>query len=273
MSELDGDLRVVFRGERMLALEKPPGLLSVPGKGAGKEDCAVARARAWCAREGVAASGPMVVHRLDMDTSGVMVLALDADAQRDLSGQFERREVEKRYIALVEGVVARDEGEIDAALRLEPEARPFQVFDLERGQPAQTRWRVMAREVDRTRVEFTPRTGRTHQLRVHAALRAPIGLGHAIVGDVLYGAEGLEQFRRLTGREWQPIGASGRAGEGREGGREERSGASSPHPALSHRPEGDGRGGKTRLMLHASWLRVREPGGGKWVEVESRAPF
>ncbi len=259
MQPSDGEIRVVFRGARMVVIDKPTGLLSVPGKGPGKEDCAAARVRAWCAAEGMAFGGPLVVHRLDMDTSGLMVFGLDPDAQRELSRQFEAREVEKRYIALVEGIVERDAGMIDAPIRLEPAARPFRVVDEARGQPATTRWRVLAREIDRTRVEFEPLTGRTHQLRVHSALPAPRGLGHAIVGDVLYGEEGQRVFAALMGTERFTAEARRRGEEG-EGG--------------SGMAVVDARGADApRLMLHASWLRVCDPGSGSWMEVASGAPF
>lgn len=258
MQPSDGEIRVVFRGARMVVIDKPAGLLSVPGKGPGKEDCAAARVRAWCVAEGVSCAGPLVVHRLDMDTSGLMVFGLDGDAQRELSRQFEAREVEKRYVALVEGIVERDSGVIDAPIRLEPAARPFRVVDEALGQPAETRWRVIAREIDRTRVEFEPLTGRTHQLRVHSALPSPRGLGHAIVGDVLYGDEGRRVFAALMKGEFTT--ETRRHREDGERGSGVRAGGA----------RGDG---VPRLMLHASWLRVRDPGSGSWVEVASAAPF
>jgi tRNA pseudouridine32 synthase/23S rRNA pseudouridine746 synthase len=129
------------------------------------------------------ASNHLIVHRLDMDTSGLMVVALDADAQRELSQQFHDRIPEKSYVALVDGIVEADEGFIDLPMRLDVENRPYQIVDHVQGRPAQTHFRVLAREIDRTRMEFRPVTGRTHQLRVHAAY----GLNHPILGDVLYG--------------------------------------------------------------------------------------
>lgn len=185
----DGELRVVEASNQWVVVDKPAGLLSVPGIGEEKKDCVVARVRAMFP----AATGPMMVHRLDMDTSGLMVVALTPGAQRALSGQFERRETHKRYVALLDGIVAHaDEGEVDAPLRLDVSRRPFQVYDWLHGREAVTRWRVLSFEVDRTRVALWPLTGRTHQLRVHAALLPPIGIGRAIVGDPLYG-------RRLSG--------------------------------------------------------------------------
>ena len=225
---------------RIAAIDKPSGMLSVPGRGPEKADCAAARVRARFPE----ATGPLVVHRLDMDTSGVMVFALDAPTQRALSMQFERRETEKRYVALVEGIVERDEGVIEAPLRLDVDRRPFRVVDYEQGQPARTRWRVLARETDRTRVEFEPLTGRTHQLRVHAAAARPAGLGHPIVGDVLYGAVG-ERVRTALER-----------------------GEAPPHGEALQAMTG-----AARLMLHASRLRLREPASGRWVEFGCGAGF
>lgn len=180
-------LVVVFAGPALAVIDKPAGLLSVPGKGPDKTDCAAARVRSRFP----GATGPLVVHRLDMDTSGLMVFALNPDSQRNLSRQFERRTVAKAYTALVDGLIDADSGEISAPLRLNVDRRPFRVFDPHLGQPALTRWTVLSRETDRTRVRFVPVTGRTHQLRVHAALARPHGLGHHILGDVLY-APGAE---------------------------------------------------------------------------------
>jgi tRNA pseudouridine32 synthase/23S rRNA pseudouridine746 synthase len=149
----------------------------------------------------------MIVHRLDMDTSGLMVVALTADAQRALSREFELRRVDKAYTALVEGADTPDHGLIDIPIRLDPANRPYQVIDWVDGRPAQTRYRVLSRETDRTRVRLEPITGRTHQLRVHAAAprtltrivgqRVPGGLGAPILGDVLYG-KGERTAPRLT---------------------------------------------------------------------------
>jgi tRNA pseudouridine32 synthase/23S rRNA pseudouridine746 synthase len=171
----------VHRGTRFVVVDKPAGLLSVPGKGAGKADCVPARVRAMFPD----ASGPLVVHRLDMETSGLMVLGLDADAQRTLSAQFESRDTEKAYVALVTGVINGEVGVIDLPMRPDLGNRPIQIVDRDRGRPAVTHWRVLAREIDRVRIEFRPVTGRTHQIRVHAAA----GLGARIVGDALYGGE------------------------------------------------------------------------------------
>jgi tRNA pseudouridine32 synthase/23S rRNA pseudouridine746 synthase len=180
------DLRVVEEGPAFVVIDKPPGMLSVPGKGPEKADCAAARVRAMFAT----ASGPLVVHRLDMETSGLMVFALTADAQRDLSMQFERRRTQKRYLALLEGQVRDDRGEVCLPLRADIDNRPYQIVDHVHGRGAVTRYRVLSREIDRTRVEFEPLTGRTHQLRVHAAA----GLSCPIIGDMLYGRGGGERL-------------------------------------------------------------------------------
>lgn len=172
---------------RFVVVDKPGGMLSVPGKGPERADCVASRVRE--AFRG--ASGPLVVHRLDMETSGLLVLGLDADAQRELSEQFERRTVEKAYVALLgEGPPMADEGEIDLPMCADIEHRPIQIVDHEQGRAALTRWRVLAHEIDRVRVRFEPLTGRTHQLRVHAAA----GLGRPIVGDGLYGGEPAQRL-------------------------------------------------------------------------------
>lgn len=188
----------MHEGERFVVVEKPTRMLSVPGIGPEKADCVILRVREMFPR----ARGPMMVHRLDYETSGLLVVALDEDAQRDLSRQFETRDVEKAYVALVEGDVARVEGEISLPMRLDVDRRPYQIVDFVHGKPAVTRFRVMTHETDRTRVWFEPLTGRTHQLRVHAATPVDAfgpgrgGLGCPIVGDALYGARG--DAERLT---------------------------------------------------------------------------
>ncbi|MBQ0071549.1 MAG: RluA family pseudouridine synthase, partial [Spirochaetales bacterium] len=127
------------------------------------------------------------VHRLDMDTSGLLVLAFHKEALKNLSLQFEKREVQKTYVALLEGVITETEGDIDLPMRLDTEHRPMQIVDMELGKPALTHWeRISVNTLEDgryTRVRFFPHTGRTHQLRVHAAS----GLHHPIKGDNLYG--------------------------------------------------------------------------------------
>jgi tRNA pseudouridine32 synthase/23S rRNA pseudouridine746 synthase len=171
------DLEVIYGDDRLLVLDKPAGLLSVPGIGPGNQDCLARRAAA-------AHPGARIVHRLDRETSGVIVLALDPDSHRDLSRQFERRRVAKRYVAVVAGAVEPDEGQIDLPLRKDldpPGGGPRHIVDRQRGRPAQTRFRVLARDAARSRLELAPATGRSHQLRVH--LQA---IGHPVLGDDLY---------------------------------------------------------------------------------------
>lgn len=182
-------IRVVEKGDDWVVIDKPAGLLSVPGKGfetdPEKADCASARVAAMFPF----ADGPLVVHRLDMDTSGLLVFGLTRRAQKELSMQFEARTVAKRYIALVRGGVTRESGVIDVPIRVDLDNRPVQIPDRARGKPSETRYRVIGREIDRTRLALTPVTGRSHQLRVHCALpTSEGGLGHAIVNDPLYPA-------------------------------------------------------------------------------------
>jgi len=165
---------------RWVVIDKPAGLLSVPGKGAEKQGCAAARVREAFPD----ARGPLVVHRLDMDTSGLLLFGLDDDAQRQLSREFELRRVSKAYTALVAGTPAAESGVIVAPMRADIDNRPYQVIDEANGREAATRWRVLALETDRTRMRLIPETGRTHQLRVHMA-----HVGYPILGDVLYGPQ------------------------------------------------------------------------------------
>ena len=171
-------LTIVRSTDRYVVIDKPAGLLSVPGKGEGNRDCAAARVR----EAFPGCSGPLVVHRLDMDTSGLLVFGLDAAAQRELSGQFEARTVDKKYVALVLGAPPAETGEIDVPIRADITNRPVQIVDYEQGRQSRTLWRVLSLEADRTRLELVPLTGRTHQLRVHLAQA-----GLPILGDVLYG--------------------------------------------------------------------------------------
>lgn len=168
------DIPILYRDERLIALDKPSRLLSVPGIGPDKQDCLAARIAAHLA-------GARIVHRLDRDTSGVIVMAFDAEAHRELSRQFHDREVEKRYIAVVDGQTASDEGEIDLPMRKDMENPPRHLIDHEQGRPALTRWRVIERMADHTRLELRPVTGRSHQLRLHL-----LSMGHPILGDDLY---------------------------------------------------------------------------------------
>ncbi len=174
-------IRFIHVDTSFVVVEKPGGLLSVPGRGPDKQDCVAGRVKALF-RDCIAQPA---VHRLDMQTSGLMVLALTSKAHRLLSRQFESRQVEKRYIALLEGVVEHQAGEIRLPFRLDPDNRPYQIHDPLHGKTAITLWKRLSVAEGKTRVVFTPLTGRTHQLRVHAA--HPLGLGCPIIGDRLYG--------------------------------------------------------------------------------------
>jgi tRNA pseudouridine32 synthase/23S rRNA pseudouridine746 synthase len=173
--------------DSLIVVDKPAGLLAVPGRGEAGRDCLSAR---------VAAAWPdaRVVHRLDMATSGLMLLARSAHAQRQLSDAFAKRRVIKRYVAVVHGLVVADMGEIDAPIAADWPNRPRQRVDAERGRPSLTRWRVLARDLAmrRSRLELEPVSGRAHQLRVHLC-----HFGHAIVGDALYGQDAPAEPRLL----------------------------------------------------------------------------
>jgi tRNA pseudouridine32 synthase/23S rRNA pseudouridine746 synthase len=172
------DPAVVFEDAWLVVVDKPCGLLSVPGRSGGLADSVVTRLR----QRYPAAT---VVHRLDLDTSGLLIAAKDAATHAALQRAFAHREIDKRYAAWLDGVVARDAGTCELALRVDLDDRPRQIYDPVHGKPAVTEWRVVDRTSERTRVALIPRTGRTHQLRVHAA--HPLGLGAPIVGDRLYG--------------------------------------------------------------------------------------
>ncbi len=167
-------LTVVHQDDDLLVLDKPSGLLSVPGKALEHGDCLERRAQG---------SYPQcrIVHRLDMDTSGILVLAMNAKAHRHLGLQFERRHVKKTYLARVWGVMEKDSGTVDLPLICDWPNRPRQMVDHQRGKPSQTDWQVLQQETNATCVELTPRTGRSHQLRVHL-----LSLGHPILGDNIY---------------------------------------------------------------------------------------
>jgi tRNA pseudouridine32 synthase/23S rRNA pseudouridine746 synthase len=169
-------LAVIYKDEHLLVIDKPAGLLSVPGIGPEKKDCVAARA----AREH---AGARIVHRLDRDTSGVLLLALNANVHRELSRQFHDREVNKTYIAVAAGQLVHDQGRIDLPMRkdMDPRNAPRQVIDHAEGRQAITDWWVMQRMEDRMRLRLAPLTGRSHQLRLHLK-----EIGHPILGDDLY---------------------------------------------------------------------------------------
>lgn len=172
-------LPIVYEDSEMWVVDKPSGMLSVPGKI--KRESAYNILKARCRED----EEPLVVHRLDMETSGLLIFAKDGDTQRWLQRLFEQRKVEKRYVALVEGTITSGSGIIDLPMRPNPLDRPRQVIDHEKGRKAVTRYEVMGIEDGITRLALYPVTGRTHQLRVHCAHAE--GLGSPIVGDRLYG--------------------------------------------------------------------------------------
>lgn len=188
---------VLHADEHLLVMNKPAGLLCVPGRGADKQDCLASRVQRMYPEA-------LVVHRLDMGTSGLCVMARGPVVQRDMSRAFASREVDKRYVAVVDGHPGTSEqGEwslIDLPIAADWPKRPLRVIDAAQGKPSQTRWRIVYSPHSdaqwgpgSTRLELEPLTGRTHQLRVH--LRA---IGHPILGDALYApAEVVERAPRL----------------------------------------------------------------------------
>lgn len=175
---------ILYQDDALLVFNKPSGLLSVPGRGPDKQDCLSARVQArW--------PDALIVHRLDYDTSGIILMARGIDAQRALNRAFETRQVHKRYVAVVDGVLeaaadAEDGwGLVDLPLCLDWENRPLHIVDHQAGKPSRTRWRPYPPGelggAPATRVDLEPITGRSHQLRVHMQ-----SLGHPIIGDTLY---------------------------------------------------------------------------------------
>jgi len=177
---------IVYQDDHVIVAVKPNGLLSVPGRAPEHKDCLISR---------IQQDRPeaLTVHRLDCETSGLVVLACNKESQRELSRQFHDRETQKRYIAIVDGLVSDDEGKIDVPLMKDWPNRPKQKIDYEQGKSAQTLYKVLSHTNSETRIELIPITGRTHQLRVHM-----LSLGHPILGDSLYGTEQcLEKSPRM----------------------------------------------------------------------------
>ncbi len=170
-------LDILHEDAQILVVNKPSGLLSVPGKGDHLADCLLSRVQ-------TAFPGALLVHRLDRDTSGVMVFAATPHAQRHLGLQFEKRMTRKTYVARVAGRLEPKTGTVDLPLTVDWPNRPRQMVCHDTGKPAQTDWRVLRYGTDESRVRLMPKTGRSHQLRVHM-----LALGHPILGDPLY-AEG-----------------------------------------------------------------------------------
>jgi len=174
-------LNIIYLDEYIIVLNKPPGLLSVPGRGEDKQDCLVSR---------VLMEYPMalIVHRLDMSTSGIIVLALNQKIQRLLNALFAARAIDKKYIAVVDGIIEMLNGEINKPLICDWPNRPKQIVDENHGKASLTHFNVIGlfKDSNISRVELMPTTGRTHQLRVHMQY-----IGHAILGDELYGSEAV----------------------------------------------------------------------------------
>ena len=176
--------RAVFEDRGIVVVDKPCGLLSVPGRSGALRDSVLVRLR----QRYPDATGPMLVHRLDLDTSGLLLATTRPALHTALQRLFARREIDKRYVAWLDGDVGGEHGVIELPLRVDLDDRPRQIVDPVHGKRAITEWRVVERVAGRTKVIFTPRTGRTHQLRVHAS--HPDGLAAPIVGDRLYGRDG-----------------------------------------------------------------------------------
>ena len=172
----NSSLDLVYQDDCLLVVNKPAGLLAVPGRGVDKQDCLSSRLQQVF-------PDALIVHRLDMSTSGLMLFARGAEMQPRLSHMFHQREVEKRYLAVVVGRLDSEAGEVDLPIAADWPNRPLRKIDAELGKPSLTRYRLMDFEkFDVTRIELEPVTGRTHQLRVHMA-----AIGHPILGDALYG--------------------------------------------------------------------------------------
>ncbi len=181
-------LRIVFEDTWIVVVDKPVGLLSVPGRGEQLRDCVQSRLRERY-------PDLLLAHRLDLDTSGLLIAAKELATYGALQRLFEERKIDKRYIAWVAGEVVGDEGVIELALRVDLDDRPRQLVDPVHGKPAITHWRVLERAGERIRVAFAPLTGRTHQLRLHAS--HPAGLDAPIVGDRLYARLAHDEPRML----------------------------------------------------------------------------
>lgn len=179
---VEAPTRIHFSDDAIVVAEKASGLLSVPGRGPDRQDCLSARVQAQFA-------DALIVHRLDMETSGLMLFARGIESQRVLSRAFETREVGKRYVAVVAGLIDEDEGSIDLPLICDWPNRPRQMVDHELGKPSLTRYRVLSRDatMHTTCVSLMPVTGRSHQLRVHMA-----ALRHPMLGDSLYAPPGVQ---------------------------------------------------------------------------------
>ena len=191
------NLEIVYEDPWLSVINKPAGMLSVPGK----EDAV--SVYSLMREQYPEADGPLTVHRLDMATSGLMLIAKTKRVHQNLQAQFKNRLVRKRYVALLEGIVPKDKGTVDLPLCLNPLDRPRQMVHTEHGKPAITDYQVLERlDGKRTRIAFYPRTGRTHQLRIHAA--HPLGLHCPIIGDELYGEKADRLYLHAEYLEFTP---------------------------------------------------------------------
>ena len=178
------NLELIYRDASLLVVNKPAGLLAVPGRGADKQDCLSTRIQSEFA-------DALIVHRLDMATSGLIVFARGTEMQSRLSQMFREREVEKRYVAVVTGKVEPPKGEVSLPIIADWPNRPLRKIDFELGKHSLTHYRMLAydTDADTSRVELEPFTGRTHQLRIHMA-----AIGYPILGDTLYGGRVAERL-------------------------------------------------------------------------------
>lgn len=193
------ELEIIYEDEYLVAVNKPEGMLSVPGKEINNS------VYTWAESKYPNATGPLIVHRLDMSTSGILLICKDKDTHKALQKQFQERTIHKRYAALLDGELTIDQGKIELPLALDIDNRPQQMISYDRGKEAVTHFKRIKIESGKTKVHFFPVTGRTHQLRVHAASKD--GLGLPIIGDDIYGkgadrlylhAEGLEFTHPIT---------------------------------------------------------------------------
>eukprot|EP01029_Cantina_marsupialis_P030261 TRINITY_DN810_c0_g1_i5.p2 TRINITY_DN810_c0_g1~~TRINITY_DN810_c0_g1_i5.p2 ORF type:complete len:539 (-),score=59.47 TRINITY_DN810_c0_g1_i5:3034-4650(-) len=172
-------IKVLYEDDAIAVINKPAGLLSVPGKE--EQESVYSQAKTLYPNS----DDPLIVHRLDMATSGILLLAKTKSAHESLQKQFLNKSIQKRYVAILDGIITEDSGTIDLPLRVDLDDRPRQLVCFEHGKPALTKWKVVERTPSQTKVYFYPISGRTHQLRVHAA--HTLGLNTPIVGDPLYG--------------------------------------------------------------------------------------
>ncbi len=186
---------IIYEDEWLIAVNKPPGLLSVPGRYRETQDSVLSRWRYWFPDD----AEIMTVHRLDQETSGILLLTRVREIHRQLSQQFQQRQIHKVYEAILSGSLTVEQGVIELPLWGNPENRPYQQVNWQHGKASLTKFRVIGREGNYPRVEFIPLTGRTHQLRVHAADTR--GLGITILGDRLYGCNAVASRLHLHARE------------------------------------------------------------------------